>query len=168
MLIQAFLVAMFAIFSVYQSPSAESHIRKLINELPVDSAVRHQLENGARGDGVHYSWMDEMGREGVKRARVQVTISFKRNGRPKNMNIQEIEYYQDYDLKSSPIIDRSRLSEIQKSGLEDSLRRVALERALHGSWLDVPHPRPKPFVGGTTVDIFDDEWIPVGRPLYGA
>ena len=55
------------------------------------------------------------------------------------------------------------------SGLEQELHSVALEKATHGFWIDVPHPEPQPFVGGAKVEFFDDEKLPTPEaPLYCA
>lgn len=146
----------------------EDHIREIMNALPVDSFLRHELEAGARGDGIHRLWMDEMKRESVKRAVVKISIQFSRKGYPRDMGVANVIYYDDYDSISKQITDQIRLDRIRASGVERDLRKAALERAAHGSWVDVPRPRAKPFVGGTTVEIFDDEWLPVVPPLFSA
>jgi len=45
----------------------EQHIQQLILELPLGSQIRAGMEEGARGEGVHYPWMDRMKDLGVQR-----------------------------------------------------------------------------------------------------
>src|SRR5258708_14045458 len=68
------------------SPAVEEHIRDIVRELPADSALRRNLLQGARGNGVHYSWMDDMRKQGIKRAIVWVDIRFDSKCRPKKMS----------------------------------------------------------------------------------
>ncbi|SRR6266487_450116 len=141
------------------SPMVEAHIHDVIRELPPDSDLRRALLQGARGDGVHYAWMDEARRQGVKRVAVWVDISFDRKGRPKKMSVNRTEYFTQYE-GGAAISDNARLDAIRASGLEKELNNLALEKAKHGFWFDLPRPKPHPFVGGTHVEFLDDEWIP--------
>jgi hypothetical protein len=144
------------------SPAVEEHIRQVIKQLPPDSLLRRALLRGARGDGVHHPWMDEMRRQGIKRVLVWIDIRFKRNGHPKRMRLDRTEYFAQYS-GGAPISDAKRLAAIRASGLEKELDNLALQRAARGHWLDVPRPRPHPFLGGTIVEFFDDEWLPGPR-----
>ncbi len=150
------------------SPAVEQHIRELINELPADSQIRRQLLQGSRGNGVHYPWMDEMQKQEIKKVIVWVAISFDRRGRPKKMNINHTEYFVQYDAGETPVSDAIRLNAIRAAGLEKQLDNLALQRTAKGFWLDVPRPRPHPFVGGAEVEFLDDEWLPVPNvPIFG-
>jgi hypothetical protein len=61
------------------------------------------------------------------------------------------------------------LERIRTSGLEEELKALALRQAEHGSWADVPQPRPDPFVGGTAVLFYDDGWLPAPPyPMFTA
>jgi hypothetical protein len=148
--------------------SAEQHIRNIIAELPADSALRRELESGAKGNGVHRSWMDDMRADGIRRAVVQFHIQFDRHGRAKHMAVKSIQLFKKYD-HGTPVSDAADVSIIHSSGLEHTLEDLALERAAHGAWMDVPRPRPKPFDGGAQLEFFDDEWLPTQNvPLYCA
>lgn len=146
----------------------EQHIRNIVSGLPADSALRRELLSGARGNGLHQPWMDDMRKEGVKKAVIQVGIHFDRHGRAKRMVLAGAQFYTDYDGET-PISDAAKLNEIRSSGLEHVLEDLALQRAAHGAWTDVPHPRPEPFDGGARLEFFDDEWLPTPTiPLYCA
>ncbi len=150
------------------SPAVEEHIRDIIRELPADSALRRNLLEGARGNGVHYSWMDDMRRLGIKRAVVWIDIRFNRKGRPKKTTLNRTEYFAQYEGGTS-ISDMKQLNAIHASGLDKELNTLALDRAGHGAWTDVPRPRPHPFIGGTQVQFLDDEWLPaLSGALYYA
>jgi len=141
------------------SPAVEEHIRDIVRELPADSALRRNLLQGARGNGVHYSWMDDMRKLGIKRAVVWIDIRFDSKGRPKKMSLNRIEYFTKYE-GGMPTPDNTRRDTIRMTGLEKELTTLGLERARHGSWVDLPRPKPHPFIGGTKTEFLDDEWLP--------
>jgi hypothetical protein len=110
--------------------------------------------------------MIDMRQEGVKRAVVWVAIDFDRSGKPKRMKIYRTDYFTTYE-GASKVSDPNRVTSIRTTGLEQKLTSVALENTAHGFWTDVPHPKPRPFVGGAKVEFFDDEWIPtLTAPMY--
>jgi hypothetical protein len=147
-------------------PEVDQHISDLIKELPVDNLLRQQLVSGARGDGVRQPWMDDMRQEGVKRAVVWVNAHFNRRGKPKQMRVDRTEYFTRYE-RGGTVLGAERLELIRTSGLEQRLGAVALEKAAHGYWVDVPRPLPRPFVGTIPVELLDDEWLPnLKAPLY--
>ena len=150
---------------VKQNTEADQHIHNIINELPPNSGLRHVLVEGARGNGVHYSWMDELRSNGIKRVIVTVAITFDRNGRPKQLRTDSVEYFSQYD-GGTAISDSDRLSAIRASGLQKQLETLALEEAPHGMWTDVPRPAPKPFIGSTQIQFYDDEWLPGLPTMY--
>ncbi len=141
------------------NPSAEAHIHEVMNGLSRGSDLYKALSRGARGDGVHYPWMDEMKNNGIKKVKVSIDVAFDRHGRPKQMRIRSTEYFSHYD-SDTPISDSERLNTIRAGGLERTLNDLALQRTAKGFWLDVPRPRPRPFVGGAQVEFLDDEWLP--------
>lgn len=148
-----------------QNETAEVHIQRIITELPSDSSLRSALLRGARGDGARHAWMDELHKRRIKRASLFVDIAFDRHGRPKKMAVSRTEFFDQYD-GGVPITDSERLTEIRDSGLESRLGALALQEAAHGRWLDVPRPRPKPFLGGAKIEFFDDEWLPRIPAIY--
>lgn len=168
----SFLILMLTAQTAYsqvaamKSPQVEEHIQEIVKQLPTASALRQSLLRGARGNGVHYPWMDEMRRQGIKRAVVWIDIRFDQKGRPKKTALDRMEYFAQYE-GGSPISDTSQLNKIHSSALDKTLKALGLERALHGAWLDVPRPKPDPFVGGAQIEFFDDEWLPVtSTPTY--
>lgn len=149
------------------SASRDQHIRELISELPIDSQLRKALIDGTRGDGVRHTWMDEMRKRGVKTAVVSVAINFSHAGKPSKIRVAQARYYSGYDDRGL-ISDVQTLNGIRGSSLEKQITELALEKAAHGYWIDIPRPRPHPFVGGTRVQFFDDEWLPTFGVLYCA
>jgi len=144
----------------------EEHIRDLTNELRADSGLRRELLQGARGNGLHHPWMDEMRRQGLKRVVVWVDIRFNHKGRPTRMNLSRTEYFEQYE-NGAPVSDIKRLEIARTSGLEEELHALALDRAKRGFWTDVPRPTPRPFIGGARVEFLDDEWLPVpSSPMF--
>ena len=149
-------------------PEVQQHIRALVSDLPANSLLRRDLENGAHGNGIHQVWMDDMQRENIKRAVVWVSMHFDRHGKPKQMRIERIEYFTQYE-NGGRVLQTERLRSIRARGLEQKLTAVALQNAAHGFWVDVPRPRPRPFIGAAAVEFFDDEWVPTrSAPSYCA
>lgn len=147
---------------------SEQHVRDLIEQLPSNSILRRDLLSGARGDGVHRFWMDTMRQVGVKRVVAWVSIRFDRGGKPKEMMVARTEYFTEYE-NGGRVLDDNSLKSIRASGLEQMLTPIAVEMARHGHWIDVPRPRPNPFVGAARVQFFDDEWLPaIKKPLFCA
>ena len=147
--------------------AAQEHIRQLMNELSPNSDLRREFLSGAHGDGVPKPWMADMRHASVKRAVVWVAIDFDRHGKPKRMRIQRTDYFTAYD-DASKVLDTKSQTVVRTNGLEQKLVSIALEQAAHGFWIDVPRPKPHPFVGGVGVEFFDDGWIPTGPPVYCA
>jgi hypothetical protein len=147
------------------SAAVEDHLRDIARELPAESALRRNLLKGARGNGTHYPWMDDMRRQRIKRAVVWVNIRFDSKGQPKTMSVNQTQYFALYE-GGAPISDNAQLSTIRKTGLEEELNTLALEKARHGYWVDLPGPKPHPFVGETQIEFLDDEWLPA--PLAAA
>jgi len=145
-------------------PTVRQHIRAVADTLPLNSELRGLLERGEAGDGVHHRWMDDMKKGGVNRVLVEVHFTWR--GRPVKMQIQKIIYFGSYDDQKDRIADGVKLENIRVMGLEQAVRDAALLRAAKGYWVDLPRPRPKPFLGGTWVELFDDEWLPENPPRY--
>lgn len=151
------------VFSFLVAPQAkqvpEEHITHLIAQLPETSLLREQLVGGAHGDGIHYPWMDLMRSQRVKRAEALVALYFDRKGRPKRAEFLNLNYYDDYE-GGQPVSSFSRLVAIKSTSMAADLKTLAVERAKHGFWEDVPSPRPNPFTGRAKVIFYDDEWLP--------
>jgi len=145
----------------------QKHLRVLEGQLSPDSDLRHELASGYSGDGDDYVWTAHMRDEGIKRAEVVIQIHFYENGKPKEMHIQRVRYFTSYDTDASEIIDSNTLNKIDQAGLPQELQRTSLNMAQAGSWIDVPNPRPNPFVGETQITFYDDLWLPfLNHPLY--
>jgi hypothetical protein len=85
-----------------------------------------------------------------------------------NESRDRTEYFTQYD-KSETVLDAERLGSIHARELEQRLTAVALQKTANGYWVDVPRPRPHPFIGAAKVEFFDDEWLPViSPPIYCA
>lgn len=148
---------------------AQAHIHKVIATLAPDSDLRLDFKVGDQGDGINYSWMDEMRKEGIRRAEIAMDVDFFDNGAPHNMKIASVRYYAKYDPSGSQVEDPKTLERIRTGGLEEELETLALRQAEQGSWADVPQPRPEPFVGGATAVFYDDGWLPAPPyPLFTA
>ena len=150
---------------VKPTTASEEHVRRLIQSLPVDSRVRENLEGGGRGDGVHYSWMDDLRKAGVKRVEVGLKfnvgfrIPYVYLGRPSNIKVDGITYYFKYDYDCAQIIDSERLEAIRSSGLEEKLKRFAIAEVKGAHWFHLDRIAGSAH-GGSTVELVDDEWVP--------
>ena len=145
----------------------EEHIQHVLSTLQGESSIRTELLNGARGSGDHRPWMDQMRQQNFERAVVWVNIQYDRRGRAKTMQVNRINYFRRYG-SSVPVSGLDALNAARVSGLEKLLSEEALRRAGDGFWLDVPRPRPNPFVGGVRVEFLDDEWLPTEPVMYCA
>lgn len=151
------------------SSQSQKHLREAADTLPADSTLRQALQNGAHGDGIHYSWMDEMKRGGVKCAHVEIHLTWFFG--PRFLKIARIMYFTSYDDPDSQVTNPERIKFFQTSGLEAKLKEVALKRGRRGFWFESPqyqHPsRWWPVPVAVRVDLLDDEFLPVFPPSYG-
>jgi len=106
--------------------------------------------------------MDEMGRYGVRRARLEVRFVWQ--GRPTEIKLTRATYYSKYDFDCAEITNEDSLSRIRTSGLERELGNVAIERAAHASWFSFDRG-VRGSVAWGTIDLLDDGWLPHPPPL---
>lgn len=139
---------------------AQAHVRSIIAKLAPDSDLRREFEAGDRGDGINYAWMDAMRKEGIRRVEIEIDIEFHDDGRPGNMKVASVRYFAKYDPPDGQVQDPERLKRVRTSGLEKEIKELARRRAEGGVWMDVPRPRPNPFVGRAEVVLYDDGWLP--------
>jgi hypothetical protein len=137
---------------------------------------RNMLEHGARGDGIHRPWMDEMQKQGITLEVLTFEFEWTQGGETlkdlKNWKFASAMYFTDYDYPSSqPITDPSRLKTINASALEGKLEAVALPRAMQGIWFESPgdqHPAQQTGTGYSRIFLADNEWLPVQNfPWFG-
>ena len=139
----------------------EEHIKQVIDSLPADSQMRADLERGARGDGVHHRWMDNMRNQGVRRARAFLSFSWR--GRPTDVHVERIAFFKAYDMNCSQIRVPSELNMIKSSGLYEELSSFAANQTAQSRWTYLDK-KPKASEGTAIVDLMDDEWLPVLPP----
>ncbi len=160
-------------FQLAQSPAevssqSQKHLREVADALPADSTLRQALQNGDHGDGIHYSWMDEMKRGGVKCAKVEIHLTWFVG--PRFLKIARIMYFTSYDDPDSQVTNPERIKSFQTSGLEAKLKEVALKRGRRGFWFESPpHQHPSrwwPVPAAVRIDLPDDEFLPVFPHLY--
>ena len=140
--------------------SAQQHVQQIADGLPQYSLLRISLEEGSHGSGEKQQYMDSMKRLVVKRAHFEVEGSWQ-HGQPKNLQIALRMYFDNYDGPHTRITDAQRLGEIRKSGLQDELDRVAIQRAEQARPFVVDGPLP--FKNGDRVyagvELYDDPWL---------
>jgi hypothetical protein len=173
------------------SVPSQEHVKQVILSLPPDSEMRHDLERGDRGDGVHYPWMDRMKQLGAKRTRISLDFTWSTwRGRPVDIRVRRIALYNSYDEDCGQISNPERLTLIKKAGLEGELERFAIEETAKSRWQYIDKPGTN-FVasvllpvlcfvakdtstgkracatqqGLATVELFDDEWLPRFSPM---
>jgi hypothetical protein len=144
--------------------AAQHRLKSVSVEVPADSSLRNAVP-AMVGVGPDMFYMAQMRQLRVQRAVASVWISFD-SGHPRELKLEKLEFYRNYGDRF-PLASREALAQIRKQGLDSTLRTAALDSAAHGSWLDVPQPRPETFEGGTRVELFDDPWLTgIDHPIY--
>lgn len=134
-------------------------VQQLINELPLCSVLRSELQRGVHGEGIKQPYMDKMGELGVQRAMIEVRAVRRRN-RPQGMQVVRRLFYRRFDGPDAQISDEGVLNAIGVSGLEADLDRIARNRVSTapivkaGDW----PVRSKRLV--SFVEFFADPWMP--------
>lgn len=148
------------------TPQGEEHIHSVIQILPVSSDMRRSLEQGDRGAGIRYPWMDDMKRQGIKRAEVRLEFNVPFHiphiwsGRPGKFTAIRTLYFDKYDRDCSQVTSPERLAALRAGGLEQELQTYAKEQAQNASWFVFERPIPSASRGVSTVEMMDDEWLP--------
>jgi hypothetical protein len=107
--------------------------------------------------------MDGMKQERVKVVSVEVHMMWFFG--PRHLKPVRVMYFSDYD--GQQIVDEQALERFRKSGLEDALKREAKIRAPDGRFIDLPFFLFfGPFRATTTVELFDEEWLPIPPRLF--
>jgi ankyrin repeat protein len=112
--------------------------------------------------------MDEMRREGVKRASVEIKLTWFFG--PRFLRVVRVKYFSGYDSPDSQVTDPRRLNQFRACGLEERLKQIALQRGLRGRWFESPpHQHPSrwwPVPAGVVAELLDDEWLPIFPSFY--
>lgn len=137
----------------------QNAIRSRIASLPPDSHWRELLARGIAGDGVHYVWMDDMRKDGVRLAMFNFKFGWTLKGmKLDNWRLASERFFHDYD-GSEVIIDDTQLDRLNVDGLPRKLRDVALARAMRASWPE--YPSQENGTGYISIRLADNEWLPV-------
>ena|SRR5882762_3933115 len=114
------------------------------------------IKNGERGDGVHYSWMDDMRRLGIKQAFFVVRFTY-RNG-VYTYRVKEIRYLRRYYCYEGEVTGGKLGREIRKSGLERHLNDAIIARVKH---FEKPYQVGNVTEGDEYHYLLDDESLPI-------
>jgi|SRR5579872_1573758 len=137
----------------------QNGIRSLIASLPSDSHWRELLVRGIAGDGVHYVWMDDMRKDGVRLATFNFKFDWTLEGmKLDNWRLASERFFHDYD-GSEVIVGEAQLDRLNFDGLQRKLRDVALARAMRANWPE--YPSQKNGTGYISIRLTDNEWLPV-------
>jgi hypothetical protein len=140
-----------------QTTSAEERIRRIIQELPKTSQLRLSLETGARGDGVHQPWMDQMKLYGVRC--VAFTLSYSWKHKRLETKFAKITYLTEYD-SDKQVTSARLLRRIKTEGLEQNLKTVVLKMIYSR---DTTWSPSYATTGEMYYVLYDDELLPMGE-----
>lgn len=150
-------------------PDVLVHLVQIAEQLPRNSFLRHQLEEGDYGSGMTQPWMEVAKRDGVKRALIEVNFIWQRGLH--HLRPARVIFFSAYDGPDSQITDTDTLSKFDRDDLTNLVAQAALERAQKGWWLESPeheHPARKGKVPASTIIVlYDDPWFPVVPSIYG-
>lgn len=139
-----------------QTPAQADRISLVLQTLGPDNTLRHALEEGMRGDGIHYFWMDMMKEGGVK----QATFVIRFEGST-DLKITSVKYLRQYYRYDTAIDDPSRIEQIRSIGLEQSLSSAILNQA-RGELIEETRAHGSRSLCGTLyLNLLDDEVLPV-------
>ena len=140
------------------NPAAESRVQEILKSLESDDTLRHSLERGSRGDGIHYAWMDTMRRYGVKQA--SFVISFRWKDGVESLKIKKVSFLRQYYRYDTQITDRSLLQQLRTVGLEREVRAAILMRAI-GNLRGHRLGSQRQARGTLYLNLLDDETLPI-------
>jgi hypothetical protein len=181
--------------------AAEIRIRQVITSLPPDSSLRRSLEqeylnnglqkrlndlNGLTPNeslrasmqerllavGVHYPWMDDMKRFGVKIAMFEVHGTQQKTTGFRPLSVGHVIYRKAYDGPHSQITSENELQLIRAKGLEEELQRAAFEKAKRAISIVIDSPLRDDEPCSANIYLFDEEWLlddelQTNLPQYG-
>jgi hypothetical protein len=151
--------------SSYAPQSAEKRVAQILETLEPSNTLRHALENGETGKGVHHAWMDKMQRLQIKQAAFVISFIW-RNG-IKNLKIRDVKFLRQYYRYDTQIKDQKTLREIQADQLEEDLRKAILIRAVEfvPNIMDnvgrTANAKPTQAHGTLYLNLLDDEILPI-------
>jgi len=115
--------------------------------------------------------MDSMRKQGVKQVLVNVKGTWYRANGFHPAKVVQVVYRTEYARPDSQIVDDLKLTELQKSGLEEHLKVVATQKSKQARWMRIDS-NPFREHGYAQVCLNDSEWIPCGwlfdRPRFSA
>lgn len=138
----------------------DAHIRKVVDTLDENNELRIYLEQGERGDGVHYAWMNDMHKLKIKQ--VSYTFNFEWDRGVLKVNINKTTYHQKYYQFDTRIKSAATLNRIVDSGLKDELEVEARTRATLRIQKLIEQEQPHYKACGTVyITLLDDETLPI-------
>jgi len=117
-------------------------------------------DTSLKGDRNHYSWMDSMQQQQVRRAVVRTVFVWR--GKPEDVTVSKIVYFSKYEHDCAQIDDPKRLSQFQASGLEKQLSDAAIAHTKRANWISMDKIH-KPKRGVAIIELLDSESLPL-RP----
>lgn len=137
----------------------EARVQRIALQLEPFNPLRVAIENGERGDGIHFGWMNEMKSLGVKRAIVTVRFVWTKNNRL--MRIVGLVYLGAYYPTDYELTGKKFRDSLTKTNLEQGLVAEAF-RQVSNSIPDLLGSSQFPQTcGEIQVDLLDDEALPV-------
>jgi hypothetical protein len=133
--------------------------------------LRMAIEREEFGDCVHYAWMDEMRKLGVKQ--VDASLDFVWNDKIEQLEITKMSFLQTYYRLDTGLKDKKLLEQIESSGLKKQFEAAILERAKKDVLILIESLKrnykegllknePKGKISGTIYqNLLDDESLPV-------
>lgn len=138
----------------------DKYIAQVIESLDEINPLRLALEEGRRGDAIHYGWMDEMKKLEVKHVSYAISFEWKKY-KIRSVMIKKKSYHPLYYVYNSVIKDSNVLRQIKESGLEKRLESKALSMARDEVLEIIKEDKSSQGCGTLYVDLLDDERLPV-------